>query len=217
MSNETTEITEEREADSTDHTSTVQIRVDFRIEADASFDCPLVEVESEVETAHINAIGSRCSVDLFLSEEVAMVRSSGTVTNTCLCSTLSDVDAIPHIRRIKGRTIYVTTFLDDRSDLSELISTLKNTVGTVHLDRLSILEGTEKIEQAVIDLSQLTTKQRDALDLAVRRGYFDGETTLGELAEEFEITKSALSQRLRSGQAKLIRSIFESKTRDGDG
>lgn len=214
MSNDTANT---RQGVSGGPTDTVQFRVDFRIEADASFDCPLVEVDSEVKDAHINSIGDTCSVDLFLAFEDAMIRSSGTVTDTCLCSTLGDVDGIPYVRRIEGRTLYMTTYLDDRPAIRELISGLKNTVGRVHLDRLSIVAGAERTEQAVIDLSQLTTKQRDALESAVRRGYFDGETTLDELAEEFDITKSALSQRLRTGQAKLVRTIFESEPGCGDG
>ena len=46
---------------------------------------------------------------------------------------------------------------------------------------------------------------------AVVRGYFDAgcDVELGELAAELGISKSALSQRLRTAQAKLVTDVFE--------
>jgi len=45
----------------------------------------------------------------------------------------------------------------------------------------------------------------------VVRGYFDNDRNveLGDLAAEIEISKSALSQRLRAAQAKLVTDVFD--------
>lgn len=60
----------------------------------------------------------------------------------------------------------------------------------------------------------LTPTQRDALVRAHERGYFDEPrgTTLEELAEEFEITPSALGRRMRRAQDRLIEQTLRSDT-----
>ena len=58
----------------------------------------------------------------------------------------------------------------------------------------------------ITDSSSLSSDQRRAIALAYSRGYFDvpRRTTITELAEEFDISDSALSQRLRRGLKSLI-------------
>lgn len=56
----------------------------------------------------------------------------------------------------------------------------------------------------------LTQAQREALVLAIERGYFDvpSETTLDELAEELDITRQALSERVRRGNGAVLREVL---------
>jgi len=56
----------------------------------------------------------------------------------------------------------------------------------------------------------LTPPQREALVLAVRRGYFasPGEVQLGELAAELDITRQALSKRIRRGNETVLQSVL---------
>ncbi len=53
---------------------------------------------------------------------------------------------------------------------------------------------------------ELTDKQREALVLAYKRGYFDTprKASLEEIADEFDITQQSLSSRLRRGHRRLI-------------
>lgn len=53
----------------------------------------------------------------------------------------------------------------------------------------------------------LTAEQREALVLALRRGYFEtpSEISLGELGEELGISKQSLSARIRRGNLKILR------------
>jgi predicted DNA binding protein len=86
----------------------------------------------------------------------------------------------------------------------------------VRLVRLAVVEGPDATEQVTFDLSALTPKQRRGLELAVVRGYFDDDrdVRLSELADELEISKSALSQRLRTAQAKLVTDVFDGAEAD---
>ncbi|WP_433629222.1 helix-turn-helix domain-containing protein [Halomicrococcus sp. NG-SE-24] len=58
----------------------------------------------------------------------------------------------------------------------------------------------------------LTPEQREALVLALNRGYFatPSEVTLDELADQLGITRQAVSSRVRLGTEKVLRSVLVS-------
>ena len=62
----------------------------------------------------------------------------------------------------------------------------------------------------------LTPEQREALVLAVGRGYFESPSAvqLEELAGELGITRQALSKRLRRGNEKILESVLPSSDTD---
>lgn len=57
----------------------------------------------------------------------------------------------------------------------------------------------------------ITDQQREALDLAFRRGYFEvpRKVTLTELANELDVSDTAVSQRIRRGLTALLETTFE--------
>ena len=59
-------------------------------------------------------------------------------------------------------------------------------------------------------LTRLTDEQREILLTAYANGYFDvpRRTTQGELAAEFGVTDSAVSQRIRRAMGRLVESVF---------
>ncbi|WP_135302269.1 helix-turn-helix domain-containing protein [Haloarcula amylovorans] len=69
----------------------------------------------------------------------------------------------------------------------------------------TLTETTERGHR--FDLSQ---EQREALVLALDRGYFEtpSETSLGELAEELGISRQAVSTRIRHGNEKILRGVL---------
>lgn len=64
----------------------------------------------------------------------------------------------------------------------------------------------------------LTPDQREALLLALKRGYFatPREAELDELADELDITRQALSNRIRRGNEKVLRGALLSSITDFD-
>jgi len=160
---------------------------------------------------NVNAIGTECNVDLQLPDGDGLIRSTGEVGDDCLCSAFQRFGCVPHIQGVEDGTMLVTTYVDDRAIIRELIEKLEERLGHVRLVRLAVVEGPDATEQVTFDLSSLTPKQRQGLELAVVRGYFDDEreVDLGALADELDISKSALSQRLRTAQAKLVKNVFD--------
>ena len=187
-----------------------RLRVDLDVEPGREWDCPIVDGGSDLAEVHINAVGDECSVDLKPADGEGIRRATGEVGDECLCHAFQRFGCVPHVRRVEDGTMLVTTYVDDRAVVRELVAALKSIFAAVRLVRLAVVEGPEATEQVTFDLSSLTPKQRGSLELAVLRGYFDddGDVALGDLADELDISKSALSQRLRTAQAKLVKDVF---------
>lgn len=101
----------------------------------------------------------------------------------------------------------LTVVLDipDRRTLIDLLSTIEDPDCSV-LTR-DIRQATDSTDGHVrVDFGELTTKQQQALELAVDAGYYERprDADLGELGERLDISKSAVSQRLRAAERKLI-------------
>jgi len=78
--------------------------------------------------------------------------------------------------------------------------------------RLSTVGGgpREAQRRAVLDLDELTDRQRELARAAVDRGYFDADGPSADaVAEELDITKSTLSEHLRAVQRELFDQLFE--------
>lgn len=64
----------------------------------------------------------------------------------------------------------------------------------------------------------LTPEQREAVVLALRRGYFDlpSDATLDDLADELDVSTQALSERIRRGEREILRRVLLSSAEDLD-
>lgn len=98
--------------------------------------------------------------------------------------------------------------LENRGELSN-ITTLLSEFGNVHIERIS-QEFRREITPSSAEwqelLSSISSRQRELLTLALKRGYFDipREVTLGELADEMDITKTTASNHLRKVEQQIM-------------
>ncbi len=102
----------------------------------------------------------------------------------------------------------------DHERLSQFHNYLTDHDIRIHIERTYTLsEETERGHR--FDLSE---EQREALVLALRRGYFDtpSEASLDELAAELDITRQALSNRIRRGTETVLRKTLLSSVADFD-
>ena len=62
------------------------------------------------------------------------------------------------------------------------------------------------------DTANLTERQREVLEAALRQGYYDDprQTSGSDLADRFELSSSTLHQHLRAAESKIIRQFFDS-------
>ena len=191
-----------------------RLRVDLDVDPAADGGCPMVAEADEAAEVAVTAVRDECVVDV-TTPGGEVRRGTGEVDADCLCHVFGRLGCVPHFRRVEDGTVLVTAYVDDRAAVRGLVEELRAVVDQVRLVRLAVVEGPDATEQVTFDLSALTPKQRRGLELAVVRGYFDDDRDvgLGDLADELGISKSALSQRLRTAQAKLVTDVFNGAER----
>lgn len=187
----------------------LSLRLELRIDPEGTYECPLADVDDvgDVEDVRCDATDDGCTVDLVTANE-GVVRAAGTVEDDCLCAIFQNHECVPVYAISRDGSIEATTYVDRRETVRSLILELRDAVDSVVLDRLMTIGEETNERTTVIDLSILTDKQREALELAVLRGYYDGRTDLSSMAEELDISDSALSERLRAANAKLVTDLF---------
>ena len=94
----------------------------------------------------------------------------------------------------------------DHDHLTDFHNRLTDQGITVHIERTYTFSE----ESARRRDFGLSAEQREALVLALRRGYFatPSETGLDELADELGISKQAVSDRIRRGNEKILRPLL---------
>jgi len=130
------------------------------------------------------------------------------IESECFCLVFHEVDCVPSIERVQGNRIVVSVLLPDRETLREIVRRLRDSGSSVDVYGITQSNG-ESSESAVMDLTDITDKQREALTVAVEEGYYETprEADLEVLADRLDISKSAVSQRLKSIESKLIHKL----------
>lgn len=130
---------------------------------------------------------------------------------TDLIEAISAADAVVLQTRGNDDWLFRLRF-PDHEKLSKFHNFVLERQLPVHIDRTyTLTEATEHGHRF-----QLTAEQREALVLALERGYFEtpSDVSLDELAEELGITRQALSKRIRRGNAKVLRAVLLSSVAD---
>lgn len=192
--------------------------VGLDLEVPPTVNCPLQDLDENVLEFQQRVAGDDCHLEVERGGDesagaTAVTHHRTDVQPDCPCPRFLDSGCLPEIVGTDWPTIYVRTRLEDRDCLSDLITSIRQQSGEVTVRRLKRLDaaGGEVREKFVtVDLFQLTEKQRQAITAAVAAGYYSSprETSLGELAERLEISKSALSQRLKAAESKLVNAAF---------
>jgi hypothetical protein len=140
-----------------------------------------------------------------------VVHVTAPVCDCCPGVIFAEYGCVPRILERKEGSFVIATYVSSVDVVSDLVSELRRVCSRVEVRSLVNTDACEgSSETREVDLSAVTGKQRQALALAVDAGYYDTPQTasLDELAEEFDISPSALSQRLARAEGTLLGQIF---------
>jgi hypothetical protein len=178
------------------------VRVDV-IDQNLTFDFASPSERMENGKCHTNVADTNDGVfsDSYVSSEV---------TNSCFCLVFHEIDSVPRIQRVEGNKIIVTVLVPDRATLRELIERLRATDASVSVYRITRTNA-DKEESIVIDVTDVTEKQRQALQVAIDAGYYETprRADLEDLSEQLGISKSAVSQRLKAVESRLVHKLAD--------
>lgn len=200
---------------------TRRLFVELDVEMAASHSCPLCSLEESIVDVRHQLGEDVCHLDAQLGDSYGGCPHDCTtvehietdIDEGCVCPVFVRYGCVPQVTESEDSTVVVKTYLSDRERLTELIGDLRRTVEDVSVRRLKRVDaGSESPRQkfVTLDLYELTQKQRQAVTAAVAAGYYETprEISLGELADRLDISKSALSQRLKAAESKLVTSAF---------
>lgn len=188
----------------------------LEIEMDAG--CPLTQVDHPAKDIYVRQVDGLCRADVIVeTDTLEVVHFEKAIEAECVGSIFGRYDCVPHVTSAEEGAITVMTFPPEREMLSELVQEMRAQNFDVTVKRLISLDDydqTGRDPPIMCDVSVMTKKEREAVDLAVEKGYYDDPNgiSLQDLADELGISKSALSSRLSSAESKLMKDMF-SRTR----
>lgn len=214
--------------DSERESSRRQLCVEFEIEVTPESSCPLDSFGDDVESTRQQIVNGRCHTDTTLStggdrscrDGSEVVHTVREVETTCFCPVFEEFGCIPRVSDVSEDGVRIETYLSDRRRLSDLVDALRSVTSGLSLRRLKRIDSDStdrRTETAVLDLDEVTEKQREAAVTAVAAGYYarPRESSLDDLAAELGVSKSACSQRLNAVESKLAVSAFAERAGTG--
>jgi predicted DNA binding protein len=207
--------------------------IQVRLAVDAAESCP-VAAASEGDATARNVSWSRAADDGPVVEEFELVGdgedhdlpSGGSVVfgtddtervrftrdgTDCICDVVERCGApVTDVRATRG-SLHLTFHATDVETVRSVVDDLKQTFGSVRIDRLARTDGEDPEDLVVVDRGQLTERQQEVLETAMEMGYFqrprDANGT--RVAEELGISPSTFAEHLASAQAKVLDSLLE--------
>ncbi len=147
-------------------------------------------------------------------ERVVTKYHTDEVCDHCPTAVFSAYGCIPHFLREGDGSFFIKTFLPSSAIVSDLVSELTEIGSTVRLVSMTHTGSGQELTEEIyeVDVSVLTPKQRDALQLAIDSGYYDSgdEPSMASLAEQFDISTSAFSQRLSRAEQNVMGQFSDS-------
>ncbi|ELZ32884.1 helix-turn-helix domain-containing protein [Halorubrum tebenquichense] len=215
-----TERSSTGEDDGTEETR--RLYVEFELSASGAVACPVEDLGRDADRIDRQSSGGECHTEATREPHDktaagpgdAEIRHTKTeITSECYCPIFFEYDCIPKITDVTDEAVVIEAFLPDRDRLSALIDDLREATDEISLRRLTRIDSVDgdRSNRVTLDLSTLTEIEQETAAMAVASGYYETPraTSVGELAAELDITKSAMSQRLNSVESKLALAAFQ--------
>ena len=182
--------------------------------------CFLDDIEGEISHVELYFSEGECHSDVTICRDngsdqaVEVMNYTGDICTNCPGVVFGEHDLVPRYKKREKNGLIVQIHLPSSNELSDVVSDLRRASEYVRI--LRIVDVSDQEVDAVVgevDYTQLTDKQRVALEGAVNMGYYDhsGEVPLAKLAAEFGISTSALSQRLARAEQNVMSQLFRDR------
>jgi len=177
-------------------------------------DCPVTRLAGEFGIRELVAPGGPGRAPQ------VVVRTDGAATacvhGSCLANGFGFLPIDPYHTRWEGDALRCSFAALDTREVERIIEAFGHADYVVELEQLiragdGAPEGVSAAsETTLLDIDELTHRQREVARAAVERGYFDTDgPSAADIAEELGIAKATLSEHLRAVQRELVRQAFD--------
>ncbi|MFW5919015.1 MAG: helix-turn-helix domain-containing protein [Halanaeroarchaeum sp.] len=179
--------------------------------------CFMDHLEGDIADIELHFPEGQCHADVTVCDgdgderNVEIFNHTGDLCVNCPGVIFSEYDAVPRFLNRTNEMFVVQTYLPLDHRLSELVEDLRTVSESVRVLRIIHNREMDVDDQtAEVDLSQMTNKQRQALERAVEMGYYASppSVSLEELAREFGVSSSAMSQRITRAEKHVMEQLF---------
>jgi predicted DNA binding protein len=196
------------------------IEVDNEFYVDGDYEFLFLTLRSDRELSSERLSAELSDIDIVYMTPAAVSHTTyylGTITaraDQSVLSVLTENRAIPH--RITGQNAHfkIVASVSNWQHLKEVAGAIEaahgplELVGTTQTEQIGYPLGSDKLRQTLS--GKLSDQQLSVLEAAYQMGLFKvpQEATAGEIADELEISRSTLSERLHRVQHSLCELLF---------
>lgn len=185
------------------------LRVELEIERGGP--CLMDDIEGDIVGVDIRFEDGCCRTDLDVREAKGTSKKQFTaaVCSYCPGVVFSRYGCIPRYLQVRRGSFVMETFVPNTETVASLVADLRERCHSVSVCAITSTEYEDTPECCSVDLSALTPKQREAVTWAKRYGYYDPaqEADLEEIADQMDISRSALCQRLKRAESNVFRQL----------
>jgi predicted DNA binding protein len=151
-----------------------------------------------------------CHSVLFYPEAERQEYVVTAATDRCVSTVFVTERCLADPESISDGVVTVQVVVPSRESFKRILTLLEECGADVSVEWL--LNGEQRRLPAETEVTQITEKQREAIETALEQGYYENprQASLSDLADELGVTDSAVSQRLGAAETKLVKSMFES-------
>lgn len=218
-------MTTSTEAPTETDRSETSLRARLRVEPHPAVGCGLLESGQRGEEINRNEVcrdgdcgdGGDCRAEVTVTDGEDQRRRlvGSTIGPHCVCPVFPQNDCVVSIDSFRDGALFMSVTVPSRRELQSIVEELREREASVHLERILPLEDDQGEERTIeLDANAITEKQREAVEMAIREGYYDTprRADLDDLAAKLGISRSAVSQRLNAAEAILVRELGAAET-----
>lgn len=142
----------------------------------------------------------RCNIAITGEDGTSYVRTD-TREGACPCAVLSNFDCVRSLEEIRDGRLIFSVAIPNRECLPDVVGRLRENGFSVSVEQI------RNEMQHEASAPPLTDKQREAFETAIEVGYYEQPRggDLGDIADQLDITASAVSQRLTAVKRRLAK------------
>lgn len=175
--------------------------------------CCMDDYAEQVLDVDVRLDEETCNVDATVrdaeNETVRTMFFSEQLCSYCPGKIFSKYDCLPRYRRIDEGSFIMETFVSDTDTVANIVNEVREISDSVSVKSIVPTDDGDGTEIDIVDLTEMTNKQRQALQYAKDAGYYDSGTdvSLQDLADRMEVSTSALSQLLDRAESNVIKQL----------